>query len=137
MLFRSQNTQVYRGTGIILINNLRDEALARTIVESQIFFREFKSQLHRYLAIHRLVWEKIERIKEQEHIKGTQIDALRNELSDYLKATLITKKALERSPLGANEVNRLVNDHTSGQNDYANELWTLLTLELWYCQYID
>ncbi|MBI3685074.1 hypothetical protein HY250_01595 [Candidatus Azambacteria bacterium] len=65
--------------------NLRDETLARHIIESQIFFREFKSQLARYLAIHRLVWEKIERIKEREKIKGNEIDGLRNELSDYQK----------------------------------------------------
>lgn len=81
----SEHAQVYRGTGIIFINNLRDETLARHIIESQIFFREFKSQLARYLAIHRLVWEKIERIKEREKIKGNEIDGLRNELSDYQK----------------------------------------------------
>jgi len=61
----------------------------------------------------------------------------RNGLLGYLKATLLAPKAIARSPLDAGEVNRLINSHASGQNDYANELWTLLTLELWYCQYID
>lgn len=81
----SKKVQVYRGAGMIFINNLRDETLARHIIESQIFFREFKSQLARYLSIHRIVWEKIERIKEREKIQGNEIDGLRNELSDYQK----------------------------------------------------
>jgi hypothetical protein len=68
-----------------LINNLKDEKLVREIIESQIFFREFKSQLHRYLAIHRILWEKIRTIKERGEIKGSEVDSLRNELSVYQK----------------------------------------------------
>lgn len=86
----TKNVEVRRSKGIILINNLKDENLAREIIESQIFFREFKSQLHRYLAIHRIIWEKIQKIKEGGKIKGTNIDNLRNELSAYQKTiTLI------------------------------------------------
>lgn len=81
----SKNVEVYKSSGIILINNLQDENLAREIVESQIFFREFKSQLHRYLEIHRIIWEKIQKIKERGGIKGTEIDSLRNELSVHQK----------------------------------------------------
>lgn len=81
----TKNTQVYRSPGIIIINNLKDENLARVIIESQIFFREFKSQLHRYLAIHRILWEKIQTIKERGQIKGTDIDKLKNELGVYQK----------------------------------------------------
>lgn len=62
---------------------------------------------------------------------------LRNELLSYLKATLLNAKALARSPVGKDEASRLVNEHAASQNDYSNELWTLLTLELWFCQYID
>mgnify|MGYP001560607571 CR=1 FL=1 len=81
----SKNTQVYRGAEIIFINNLRDEKLARSVIESQIFFREFKSQLHRYLNIHRIVWEKIDTVKDRQEVKGTEIDIVRNELADYQK----------------------------------------------------
>ena len=66
----TKNIEVYRSPGIILINNLKDEKLTREIIESQIFFREFKSQLHRYLAIHRTLWEKIREIKERGQIRG-------------------------------------------------------------------
>jgi hypothetical protein len=81
----TKNIGVYKSPTFILINNLKKEELIRGIVESQIFFREFKSQLHRYLNIHRIVWEKIAKVKEQGAIKGTQIAPLRNELSDYQK----------------------------------------------------
>lgn len=81
----TKNVEVYRGSGIIAINNLKNDKLSREIIETQIFFREFKSQLHRYLAIHRTIWEKIAAIKERGRIKGTEVDALRNELSRYQK----------------------------------------------------
>ncbi|MBL8030914.1 MAG: hypothetical protein JNK33_01125 [Candidatus Doudnabacteria bacterium] len=82
---KTQNVEVYRGAGLIVINNLKDQELTREIIESQIFFREFKTQLHRYLAIHRVIWEKIARIKERGYIVGTEVDAYRSELSDIQK----------------------------------------------------
>lgn len=86
----SAAVEVYRSGGVICINNLKDEDLAREVIDSQIFFREFKTQLHRYLMIHRILWEKIAAIKEMGKIRGTEIDALRNELVDYEKTiTLI------------------------------------------------
>lgn len=94
----TKNTEVYKSPGIILINNLRDENLAREKIESQIFFREFKSQLHRYLAIHRALWEKIRAIKERGQIKGTDIDVLRNELSVYEKTINLIDARIAQMP---------------------------------------
>lgn len=86
----SKDIEVYRGSNLILINNLHSQDLARDIIESQIFFREFKTQLYRYLTIHRIVWEKIEAIKERGQIKGTEVDGLRSDLLGYQKTiTLI------------------------------------------------
>lgn len=81
----SQQVSVYRSSGLIVINNLTNAAVARDIIESEIFFREFKTQLHRYLAIHRSIWEKIAEIKEQGSIRGTDIDAMRSRLTAYQK----------------------------------------------------
>jgi len=94
----TKNIEVYRSPGIILVNNLRDENLAREIIESQIFFREFKSQLHRYLEIHRILWEKIRKIKERGQIKGAEIDVLRNELSVYQKTINLIGARIEQMP---------------------------------------
>lgn len=94
----TKKIEVHRSPGIILINNIKDEHLAREIIESQIFFREFKSQLHRYLAIHRILWEKIRIIKERGEIKGTDIDALRNELSMYQKTINLIGARIDQMP---------------------------------------
>jgi hypothetical protein len=82
---KAKKISVYRGSGLIVIHNLKDQDSIRSIIESQIFFREFKTQLHRYLMIHRNIWEKIASIKEQHQIKGANIDDLRNQLADYEK----------------------------------------------------
>lgn len=94
----TKNIEVYRSPGIILINNLKDEGLTREIIESQIFFREFKSQLHRYLAIHRILWEKIRTIKERGEIKGSEVDSLRNELSVYQKTINLIGARIDQMP---------------------------------------
>ena len=94
----SKKVEVYRGKELIVINNLKDEELAREIIESEIFFREFKSQLHRYLMIHRIVWEKIQKIKEQGDIKGTEIDPLRNELAVYQKTINLIGARIQQMP---------------------------------------
>ncbi len=82
---KTKSVEVYRGTGLIVINNLKDQNLAREIIESQIFFREFKTQLHRYLTIHRVIWEKIAGIKEKGSIAGTEVDKYHGELIDIQK----------------------------------------------------
>jgi len=50
-----------------------------------IFFSEFKAQLHRYLNLHRIVWEKIEKIKEQRTLSGKNIGSQRADLESYKK----------------------------------------------------
>lgn len=97
-MLATKNIEVYRSPGIILINNLKDEKLVREIIESQIFFREFKSQLHRYLAIHRVLWEKIRVIKERGEIKGNEVDSLRNELSVYQKTINLIEARIDQMP---------------------------------------
>lgn len=94
----TKNIEVSRAPGIILINNLKDEKLVREIIESQIFFREFKSQLHRYLAIHRILWEKIRTIKERGEVRGNEVDSLRNELSVYQKTINLIGARIDQMP---------------------------------------
>ena len=55
------------------------------IVEMQIFFREFKDQLEKYLSIHRTIWEEISDIKEEKTLKGKDVEAVRGKLDGYQK----------------------------------------------------
>lgn len=77
--------RVYKAPKVILIISDLAEVKVRQLVESQVFFREFKSQLHRYLNIHRLVWEEIAAIKERGKIAGREVKKLRAKLDDYQK----------------------------------------------------
>ncbi len=97
-VLKTKTVGVYRSSGLIVIDDLMDEALARDVIESQIFFREFKTQLHRYLAIHRTLWEKIREIKERGQIKGTDIDGLRNQLSIYQKTVNLIGARIDQMP---------------------------------------
>ncbi|OGD82927.1 hypothetical protein A2572_03580 [Candidatus Collierbacteria bacterium RIFOXYD1_FULL_40_9] len=70
---------------IFLVAKLRNKEMLESLVEMQIFFREFKDQLQKYLDIHRHLWEKISEIKEKKLIKGSEVEELRMELDSYQK----------------------------------------------------
>ncbi len=55
------------------------------IIAMQIFFREFKDQLEKYLSIHRTIWEEISDIKEAKVIRGREVDSIRGKLDGYQK----------------------------------------------------
>lgn len=80
----AKKTHLYRGHELVVIDGA-PKRLVRDIVESEIFFREFKSQLHRYLGIHRQLWENIAKIKEQPKFNGSDASRYRHELADYQK----------------------------------------------------
>jgi len=53
--------------------------------EMQIFFSEFKIQLHKYLDIHRKIWDEISEIKEKESVRGRDVSKYRSILDSYQK----------------------------------------------------
>lgn len=84
--FRNENYDVVRGDKYYFINNKKksSENIERYI-EEQIFIREFKGQMHRYLNIHRIIWEKIDAIKEKMNVKGSEIIKFTSQLDGYAK----------------------------------------------------
>ncbi len=84
--FRNENYDVVRGDKYYFINNKKksSENIERYI-EEQIFIREFKGQLHRYLNLHRIIWEKIDAIKEKMNVKGSEILKFTTKLDGYAK----------------------------------------------------
>lgn len=87
---------VFKTPQTIYLFQTPDFSHARELVEMQIFFREFKDQLHRYLNIHRDIWEKISSIKERGSIAGQEVEALRSELDNYQKTTNLIKSRLNQ-----------------------------------------
>lgn len=84
--FKNDKYDVVRGDKYYFINN-KSQSLdtIERYIEEQIFIREFKGQLHRYLNIHRIVWEKIDEVKENANVKGADIVKFTGKLEGYSK----------------------------------------------------
>jgi hypothetical protein len=66
------------------------------LTEMQIFFREFKAQLHKYLNIHREIWEDIAEIKEKKMIRGQDVEMYRAQLDSYQKTIQLIKNRINQ-----------------------------------------
>ncbi len=84
--FTNEKYDVVRGDKYYFINNKKQstENIERYI-EEQVFIREFKGQLHRYLNIHRSIWEKIDHVKENANVRGAEIVTFTTKLEGYAK----------------------------------------------------
>jgi len=90
--YENKSLNVVRGDKFYFIN-LKDKKAEEKVsiyIEEQIFFREFKGQLHRYIDLHRIIWERIDAIKEQPKVRGKDIIEFTSKLDEYSKTiTLI------------------------------------------------
>jgi len=97
---KSKNTAVYKTANHIFIvakPNLKD--LLGNLVAMQIFFREFKDQLKKYMHIHRIVWEEIKQLSERDDVKGSELGPYRLKLDSYKKTiNFITERMAQMAP---------------------------------------
>lgn len=84
--FKNTKYDVTRGDKYYFINN-KGQTLnnIERYIEEQIFIREYKGQLHRYLNLHRIIWEKIDAVKEKARVKGSDIVKFNSKLDGYAK----------------------------------------------------
>lgn len=84
--FNTENYDVIRGEKYYFLNNKKKSSdNIERYIEEQIFIREFKGQLHRYLNLHRIIWEKIDEIEGKENVKGSEIVNFMTKLEGYSK----------------------------------------------------
>lgn len=84
--FTNSNYDVTRGDKYYFINNKKQTSdNIERYIEEQVFIREFKGQLHRYLNLHRIIWEKIDTVKENVNVKGSDIVKFTTKLEGYAK----------------------------------------------------
>ncbi len=84
--FTNERYDVVRGDKYYFINNKKQSLdKIEKYIEEQIFIREFKGQLHRYLNLHRIIWEKIDNVKENVKVKGADIVKFNSKLEGYSK----------------------------------------------------
>lgn len=84
--FNDDNVYILRGEQYYFINNKNKKTLPiERYIEEQIFIREFKGQLHHYLNLHRIIWERIADVKENAKVKGKDIIKHSNKIDGYAK----------------------------------------------------
>lgn len=139
---RKPDFEIYRGDKIYIINNLKStpEIITRLINE-QIFAREFKIQLHRYLNLHRIIWEKIAAIKERGEITGQEAGPLKTQLEGYDKTVnlidsrinqmnvyLGTREKVVKNDPALNKIISVLEFKYETLNDtlsYVKEIWVM------------
>jgi hypothetical protein len=67
-----------------------------TLTEMQIFFSDFKLQLHKYLDIHRKIWEEIDAIGEKEFVRGREVGEYKSMLNSYQKTIQLVKNRINQ-----------------------------------------
>lgn len=70
--------------------------IAESLTEMQIFFSDFKLQLHKYLDIHRKIWEDIDEIKERKTIRGKDIGRSKAMLNSYEKTVQLIDNRIDQ-----------------------------------------
>ena len=83
--YENESYDVVRGDKYYFINAKKDIGRVDRYIEEQIFIREFKGQLHRYLNLHRIIWEKIDDVKEQAKVRGKDIVSFNTKIEGYSK----------------------------------------------------
>ena len=84
--FQNDKYDVIRGDKYYFINNkTQSSEKIERYIEEQIFIREFKGQMHRYLNIHRIIWERIDEVKEHVKVKGSEIVKFTSKIEGYAK----------------------------------------------------
>ncbi len=93
----SNSITVYKTPKYIFVSAMKEsEKSLINLIETQIFFREFKDQLEKYLSIHRTIWEEISNIKEAKVIKGRDVDEIRGKLDGYQKTISLISNRLNQ-----------------------------------------
>ena len=92
----SKSYTVYRTPNYIFVAAKKTVQNSDSLTENQIFFREFKDQLERYLNIHRQIWEEIDAIKEKDTIRGKDIPRLRDKLETIQKTIQLIESRLNQ-----------------------------------------
>lgn len=62
---------------------------------------------------------------------------LRGGWSEVVRDVLLDRRARQRGLFVGDAIERLLQAHESGREDASTQLWSLLTLELWYRTFID
>lgn len=94
---KEKTFEIHRGDKLYIINT-RGESLGaiEEFIQERIFIREFKAQLHRYLNLHRTIWENIAEVKERGTIRGKDIGEFKKKIERYDKTINLIGTRIEQ-----------------------------------------
>ena len=139
---RQKTFEIYRGDKLYIINNISETMPAiEKFIEENIFLREYRGQLHRYLNLHRTIWEKIADVKERGEIKGKEIAEFKGTIEEYNKTINLIEARINqmdtfnstRSKIVSNdkslkpflEVLQFKHETLSDTLNYISDLWVM------------
>lgn len=95
--FDNKNYSVLRGDKYYFINNKKTNiGNVERYIEEQVFIREFKGQLHRYLNLHRIIWEKIDAVKDRAKVRGSDVVKFTTKLEAYQKTVTLIEGRIKQ-----------------------------------------
>lgn len=139
---KGKGFQIYRGDKLYVVNRTLEKlpAIEKFIAE-QVFMREFKVQMHRYLNLHRIIWERIEDVKERGSIRGYEIGPFRTKVEQYQKTINLiesrinqmglfvrTRKAIAEADSDLDNFREVLSfkyDTLSNSLNYVKEVWRM------------
>lgn len=69
---------------------------------------------------------------------GVPIEAwFRSDLDAYMRGVLLSGRSLSRGLFEKNAIEAILTSHQTTKVNFANQIWALLTLELWFREYFD
>jgi len=105
---------ILRGDKLYVINNKRAPLeLVDNFIGEVIFTREFKGQMHRYLNLHRIIWERIAEVKERGSIKGKEIGAFKSKIDHYGKSINLIGARIDQMDAYINTRSKIARTHLS------------------------
>jgi asparagine synthase (glutamine-hydrolysing) len=61
----------------------------------------------------------------------------RGSLDQYIRTILLSERSLKRGLFKRESVENILTNHQRTKVNFANQIWALLTLELWFREYFD
>lgn len=96
----SKTFEIHRGNKLYIINNISEKLpVLERFIQEHIFMREFRGQMHKYLNLHRVIWEKITQLKGSRQIKGKDVSLLKDKLESYNKTVNLVEARINQMGL--------------------------------------
>lgn len=116
----SKDMELYRGGEYFVVNAKPHFTGVEELIETWIYFKEFKSQLHHYMNLHRSIWTQIETIKEEHYIRGWQVKPQRTKLEGYKKTIELIEARINQMDLYMASRSRIAT--ARGWDDYLSDV---------------